>query len=208
MRIHNPSTPILFNKTDLDAAYRRLHVAIKYALLCITIIGRIAYLLVRLPFGSTPAADEFCTISESITDLAQSIAEDKTWDPSTLKSDQSIHIPDPAINNKEIFLEEHPIPLWVPVPYKPIYMDDYIDDIITITLLISSLIEKAKQAVPLSIHTVFRSIATNEPIPRDPTISIRKLQGEGQLSERKEILGWIVDSNQFKIFLPEHKCTA
>ena len=69
---------ILFNKTDLDAAYCRLHVALAYALLCITIIGRIAYLLIRLPFGSTPAADEFSTISESITDISQAIADDKS----------------------------------------------------------------------------------------------------------------------------------
>ena len=46
MSLFNSSIPILFNKTDLDAAYRRLHVVIRFTLLCITIIERIAYLLV------------------------------------------------------------------------------------------------------------------------------------------------------------------
>ena len=75
MRLLRSFIHIQFNKTDLDASYCRLHVALAYTLLCITIIGRIAYLLVRLPFGSCPPADKFCIVGESITDLAQVIAK-------------------------------------------------------------------------------------------------------------------------------------
>ena len=145
LRLLHPSIHILFNKTDLDAAYRRLHVALAYALLCITIISRIAYLLVRLPFGTTPAADEFCTVSESITDLSQAIADDKTWNPTTLKSDQCGQIPEPSLTGLEDIVHEVPFPLLVPIIPKSIYMDVYIDDIITIVLYLHHLIEKANK---------------------------------------------------------------
>ena len=85
---------------------------------------------------------------------------------------------------------------------KNIYIDDYIDDIITVTYCFSYLIKRAQQAVPLALHCIFRPIAHDEPIHRDPTISMRKLSGEGQLSDSKDILGWIVNATKFKIFLP------
>ena len=93
LKLSNPNDHIMMSKTDLDAAYRRLHVMLRFALMCITIIDRIAYLLTRLPFGSTPAADEFCTVSETITDLAQWLAEDASWEPSTIHSPLSRLIP-------------------------------------------------------------------------------------------------------------------
>ena len=96
-------------------------------------------MLVRLPFGSCPAADEFCTVSESITDLAQEIVDDKSWDPSIIKSDQYDKIPEPATDNLQKISHAPPIPLWVPITPKSTYMDVYIDSIITITLFISLL---------------------------------------------------------------------
>ena len=71
LRIKFPNDTIVINKTNLDSVYRRLHIMVKFALMYITIIDRIAYLLARLPFGSTPAADEFCTCSKTIADIAQ-----------------------------------------------------------------------------------------------------------------------------------------
>ena len=44
------NTPILIIKHDLYAAYRRLHAAWEFSVMKITIIGRIAYIVLRLPF--------------------------------------------------------------------------------------------------------------------------------------------------------------
>ena len=103
-------------------------------------------------------------------------------------SDQCGKIREPATDNIQNISHDPPIPLLVPITPKPIYMDDYIDDI-TVTFFINCHLERAKQAVPLAIHTIFRPIVTDGFITRDPTISMRNLVGEGQLSTTKEILG-------------------
>jgi hypothetical protein len=51
-RFNNKTTQIYINKSDIDAAFKRLHVAIKCALLCTTIVDGLAYMvLTRLRFG-------------------------------------------------------------------------------------------------------------------------------------------------------------
>ena len=51
MRLTRPGVRVLIIKLDLDSAYGRLHVLIRMALLAITIIQKMAYVLLRLPFG-------------------------------------------------------------------------------------------------------------------------------------------------------------
>jgi hypothetical protein len=47
------------NKTDMDAAYRRIHTNMLAAVTCITVVNDIAYLLTRVPFGAAPAPAGF-----------------------------------------------------------------------------------------------------------------------------------------------------
>ena len=70
IRFNHPTEKILMSKYDLDSAYRRLHWYAKCALLCITIINTIAYLLTRLCFGIASGPSEWCLISETIVDFA------------------------------------------------------------------------------------------------------------------------------------------
>ena len=58
MRFKNPNRRILIFKHDLDSAYRRLHWHAKCALLCITIVQNIAYILTRLCFGIASGPSE------------------------------------------------------------------------------------------------------------------------------------------------------
>ena len=69
MRRRCPKTKILIIKYDIDSAYRRLHVAVLMALLTITVIGEIAYVLLRLPFGVANGPNDFSIVSECIFDL-------------------------------------------------------------------------------------------------------------------------------------------
>ena len=137
LKIKYPSIPILLGKYDLDAAYRRIHTALKEACQCITIIDRVAFLLTRLPFGTTPAADCFNTASETVTDLAQKIAEDESWDPSSLHHPLGHKIPDPAPYDGDSSLDIPPFHLIPPVEHKTIHHDVYIDDIMVITLALA-----------------------------------------------------------------------
>ena len=59
MRFTYPSVCIFLSKLDIDAAYRRIHVTAKMAMLAITIIKRIAYVLLRLPFGVANGPADF-----------------------------------------------------------------------------------------------------------------------------------------------------
>ena len=133
-RVLHPFIPILINKYDLDSAYRRLHVLLQFALLCITIIGRIAYLLLRLPFGTAPAAERFCTVSETTADLTQAIVDDAAWDPSKLRSDLASLIPEEEQPDELEALQQQPFHLMVHPTERNIVADVYIDDIVTLVL--------------------------------------------------------------------------
>ena len=86
MRLKHPLICILLIKIDLDAAYRRLHVTAKMALLTITIIKKIAYILLRLPFGVANGPNDYSLVSEPLFDLTNEILRDTSYDPSLLHS--------------------------------------------------------------------------------------------------------------------------
>ena len=87
-------------------------------------------------------------------------------------------------------------------------MDGFIDDIITITVNDEHLIDHAKSAALLVIHTLFRPLKPSEPLKLDDLLSLRKLAGEGKPAKHKKCLGWDIDTNSLRVFLPEEKQTA
>ena len=87
LRLRYVNMIILLSKYDLDAAYRRLSVVLRYALLCGIAFLNMVYFCFRLPFGSKPAPALFSLVSEFIAELAQCLTEDTSWEPSELHSD-------------------------------------------------------------------------------------------------------------------------
>ena len=65
MCIKWPSKCILIGETDLDAAYRHVHANAQIASICIAIVKILAFLCLCLPFGNTPALEEYTTISKT-----------------------------------------------------------------------------------------------------------------------------------------------
>lgn len=65
----------------LDSAYRRLHWHAKCALLCLTIVNNIIYLLTRLCFSIASGPSEWCLMSEMMVDIASALINDPTWNP-------------------------------------------------------------------------------------------------------------------------------
>ena len=98
-------------------------------------------------------------------------------------------------------------PLLAPVPLREIFFDGYIDDGLGACVHRDQNLERLQNAIPLSVHTIFRPVA-NELLKRADPLSMKKLQGEGQPSERKIVLGWEVNTRTFSVHLPTHKFMA
>ena len=195
------------SKTDLDAAFRRIHATITAAVSCITIIDEIAYILLRLPFGSSPAPSIFDIPSQIIGDITTTLASDPTWNPDELH----------AIKYYK-FMEELPIEkfdssisfghaeeLFVDIVKSDKVFDIYIDDLIAAALDTPQNRKTLLHAPALAIHTLFRPTDDQDPLPRDELINITKHHAEAKLEERKVVLGWEINSRTFRIYLPKSK---
>ena len=86
MRLKYPSMQIFILKLDLDAEYQQLHVTSGMAVLTITIIQKIVYILLRLPFGVANGPNDYIVISESIFYLTNDVLRDETYNPLELQS--------------------------------------------------------------------------------------------------------------------------
>ena len=156
------------------------------AVMTITIIKKIAYILLCLPFGVANGPNDFCLISEPIIDLTNDILRDLTWSPLTLHSPLQENFDPPPLPSNTPFKNARK--LFVPVPFHPAVADGYIDDIITIMLAKDDWVMKGQNAAPLAVHTIFRPTSITDPIPRDDATSIRKLKAEGTPSESQKQL--------------------
>ena len=205
IREKHPNERILISKIDLDAAFRRLHVCSAHSVLSTTIIDEIAYFLGRLPFGSSEGPGKHDIPSNMCVELAQKIVDDPTWDPSELFSPRANDIPDDLrLPADAPFGKAHPLKVDMD-EFKPCYIDGFIDDLITIVLDKLDLPDKARNAVALALHTFFRPVNEDDPVPRDDILSLRKLLAEGRLEETKTVLGWYIDSRAFVIKLAADK---
>ena len=207
LRIENPETIIYIVKHDLDAAYRRLHVHPDFAVRCTTILKDTAYLLLRLPFGVSAGPSMYSLISEAIFDLTNDLLMDQAWNPDTLRSPHHDHFQPPQPLDKNIkFGKANKLHVYVPT--RETFCDGYIDDCVTMALNKQILVKKAQNALPLGVHSVMRPVHPQEPILRNDPLSKRKLLGEGTPSEDKLILGWIINTRTFRVYLPKEKYIA
>lgn len=204
-RLAFPNLPILIGKFDLDSAYRRLFVKISFALLCTTIIGPIAYLLLRLPFGSSPAASEFSLFSEFICDMAQALLLDESWDHNTFfpTITEGVSIADFNFPSSAPALAR---PILISAPLLTAYFDCYIDDFIVLVVFTNmEIITRAFLAIPLVLECIFRPVASDEPGERATILQKAKLLAEGTLRIKQKVLGWLIDTHSLSILLPEEK---
>ena len=133
MRTKWPSKRILIGKTDLHAEYWRVHVNAQIAAACIAIVGKLNFLCLRLPFGTTPAPVEYTKISEAEIDLDNNLLADTSWDATDLKSPHRHLLP-----REDYMPDSDPLvkvyQLTVNIKAKEVSMDVFIDKIITITI--------------------------------------------------------------------------
>lgn len=204
MRIRFPTTPILLSKYDLDAADRQLHSHPTHAVKAITIVDKLAYILTRLPFGAAAGPSVYSVVSEMIFELANDLVQEKSWDHTKFTSPHSSKLADPTFSDKtEAFAQA--IVLLIDIPFREISYDGYIDDIIAIALARADNIRRSQEAVPLCVHGIFRPLHEQEPAKRNDPLSLRKLAGEGTPCEQKVVLGWLICTRRFRVFLPHDK---
>ena len=207
IRFHNPQSRIFMLKHDMDAAYRRLHTMPLHALKCVTILGKIGYIPLRLPFGVASGPSIYSTISECIFDLVNDLLMDPTWEPNDTHSTEiDTQITPEIFSSRDTLSPTKQLAVYI--PYRSTFCDGYIDDGFTAGIEGSQTLSKIQAALPLAANAIFRPTSTNEPILRDMTISQRKLQGEGTPSERKVMLGWLLDTQLMRIFLTPDKTLA
>lgn len=180
IRRHHPNRRILMCKSDFEKAYRRLHTNAKIAAKCIAtwktdedssegnegnFIGAI---LNRLPFGSSPAPAEFSTASEMIFDLANDLMHCPHWDPIELPSPHVDLLPEPErLPDDTPFGAALAADVHLP-PSQKAGVDGFIDDGAVAVLddeRNQPMVRRARQALGMATHLVFRPVAADEPIP-------------------------------------------
>ena len=119
-----------------------------YALLCITIVPKIAYLLTRLCFGISSRPGERCLlILETMINIVSILIEDKSWNPLGLfnlsKDKQTI----PSFEKQVIQLQKSKRVIYY-LPIKETYVDGYINVLSSIILYSEHLILREAHAVP------------------------------------------------------------
>jgi hypothetical protein len=210
LRICYPNLPIVLQKTDFKSAYRRQQLSAKTASQCLSSVKingeQFVLLNMRLSFGGSACPSEWCLISESITDLANRILEDDSWNPNELPPKLLNKLPPTEILDNSIPFANAK-PLLVDIPLEKFGKSDvYIDDVCTVGVLRDGKDElRLKSSVLLAMDVFGRPIHKKEPLPRDPLPSMDKLLSEGGLSEEKCLLGWILDTRRLRIKLHPEK---
>ena len=208
-----PDEPIWMTKVDCKSAYRRIHLKAATAMKSCTSIDDLLLVALRMTFGGAPNPSQWSDVSEMITDLANDLVRRDDWDPSVYHSPHQ-HLLDTegAVDNDKGLVDKMSAfgkADYFAVNYPPYddlpRFDCYLDDIFGAFNPRDA--EKSAAAIPLALHLVGRPCdpEVEETFPRDDILAIPKFLAEAKPSERKMILGWIVDTRRFIVALPHDK---
>jgi hypothetical protein len=202
--------PVLLGKYDLADGYYRIPLNPTQAMRLACILPKttseehlIAIPLV-LPMGWTESPPYFCAATETIVDITNASFINAPKHPP--------HRLERYINFKENGTPTIPtLPTpdhWCKQRYNtPIANTDvYIDDIIGLYQPDSMPAKQFIRHIFHNIDRVFRPLDQKDPATRTEPISTKKLlKGDGDLTTRKIILGWVLDTSQYTIELTERR---
>ena len=200
-----PSTKIYLCKVDLDATYRRYHISSSTCFESMTNFDGLLLVALQLTFGGSPCPGLWGIISESITDITNTLLQNPFWDhdlvfdPISESLYPPLNLPDSVIYHLEKDLA-------VSLPTNSLgYVDIIIDDSIGIIPDLGDNATWMRRAIPLAICTMTRPLDHNDVIPRKDIISMKKYQAVGRLEEEKKVLGWNINTRSLRISLPYDK---
>ena len=208
-----PDEPIWMTKVDCKSAYRRIHLKAATAMKSCTSIDDLLLVALRMTFGGAPNPSQWSDVSEMITDLANDLVRRDDWDPSAyhsphqhlLDTEEAVDNDKGSVDKMSAFGKADYFAVNYP-PYDDLpRFDCYLDDIFGAFNPRDA--EKSAAAIPLALHLVGRPCdpEVEETFPRDDILAIPKFLAEAKPSERKMILGWIVDTRRFIVALPHDK---
>jgi len=211
LRSTYPGEPIMISKFDYSDAYRRISHHAKAAAQSIVVLAGVAYLMLRLAFGGSPNPPCFCGFSETLTDVANELSC-SDYDPAQFSSPtvQPEHLqPRSPFPDDAPFATAIPPAVEVPVTLTS-RKDCFIDDIIAVFLATKRNLHREGHTVPLAVHVLSRPHAgsAHEPIQRRPLLGPEKLTAEGRASELAIVLGWLLNTRQLLLSLPDDKYKA
>jgi len=102
VRQRHPTVRIFLCKFDIDSAYRRCTLAETTAMESLTIFGAFLLVALRLTFGGAPGPSIWGILSETITDIGNSLLINQLWDHKSLFEEISLPLEVPLSLPKEI----------------------------------------------------------------------------------------------------------
>ena len=212
LRKRHPNKKIWIRKEDLKSAYRRLHLRASSALKSAVRVKmhKVWYIILslRITFGGTSGPADFCLFSDILCDTINDLLACKSWDEKQICSDFTKNIP-PAenMNNNIPFAKASELSVDIPIEDTGKF-DVYIDDFIGIKVDIANNKSRLEVAPCTVIQKVSNNPTSENHIPRDNMIEIDKCIAEGAIAEERICIGWILNTRELLVKLPEHKCKA
>jgi hypothetical protein len=207
LRSKNPNTPILFQKFDVDSAFKRLSLHFLSALKTIITLGNLAYISLQSTFGGKSSCSNFSLLAKPMADLINEAYSTNHLQGLSKPLCYIAYNEDPEVLDDNIPFKLAPILLFdIPTMSKKM-VDLYVDDFIEIYL--HKTVNGAHEATySFNIITnvfdlIFKYADSTTPngIKRACAMSLRKLRGEGISLEIKIILEWIINSRILTIVL-------
>ena len=166
-------------------------------------------LSLRQPFGGTPCPSEFAVVADIITDTINDLLEDEEWDHDLLYSKLVDKIPvEKGLSDNIPFHQVQEMSASIIIGENG-KSDVYVDDIITIVVDINVNLQRIKKAPITVMHAVVdNATMESKNIKRKDIVSYDKRVAEGAAEEEKIYLGWLLNTMNLLVKLPNHKSTA
>jgi hypothetical protein len=168
------------------------------------------FISTRLPFGGSPCPNDFCLLSDIVTDTINDLLECKSWDHERVHSEYYAKIPIAKPIKEEIpFAQAREMSVELPIKDRG-KANVFIDNIISVAPDIGNNLGRLRAALYSVLHAFGHkmSASSTSAIPRDNLIADDKNEAEGAPEEVKICLGWTLDTRQLLVKLPFHKYTA
>lgn len=154
----------------------------------------------------------FSAATETIADLANNRLQDITYQPASHHLDDlaaSVPVEPPIqcipCSTSAVPVPTSPDPSLLNSTRDPLqYVDIFVDDFISAAQ--RPFLRRVRRALLSAIDDVFRPLSATDSVHRREPVSMKKLlQGDCSWSTVKLVLGWIIDTVNMTIQLPQHR---
>jgi hypothetical protein len=212
--------PVHMMKVDLSDGFYRVGLCVedipKLGVVFPTLPGEpsLVALPLVLPMGWKNSPPIFSTVTETIADIANTRLQDNSYQPPPHELDilaESVTpdkppplLPREKVPGVAVSIPSHRDPS-LPYTAKPLqYTDIFVDDFIPLAQHPFS--QRVRRTLLHAIDDVLRRLDDKDSPHRRQPVSVKKLlKGDCSWSTIKLVLGWIVDTVNLTIHLPDHR---